>query len=112
MADGPRLLTPRIHVVMDDGSEYDVQCLNPDLIRYDRTAAKQKWPGVKDAPFLYLTFVAWAAMRRLGHIGEDVTWTDFSERRCYSVSSSDPANGVPVEEAGAVFPIRADPVPE
>lgn len=85
--DTPRLSSPRLIVSMSDGAEIEVQTLNADLIRYDLTRGKHGWPDGTKAPFLWLTFIAWAAMRREHMLTEDVTWERFSGELCVSVSS-------------------------
>lgn len=87
--DDVTLTNPRLHVIMNDGSHHEVQAANPDLIRWDLTKAKQRWPGVQEAPFLWMTFIAWAALRRESIVTD--TWEVFSDR-CIQVSDvSDPS---------------------
>ena len=85
MADHPIALTvPRLEVLLSDGRLLAVQALNPDLLRYDRTAAKHGWPEPTKAPFLWLTFLAWSALTRTGAI-EDVEWQTFADEMCLQV---------------------------
>jgi len=74
-------------VLMDDGSEFEVQALNVDLIRWDRTRAQRQWPTAQDAPFLWMTFLAWAAGRRTNALADDVTFDDFADKRCQQVKA-------------------------
>lgn len=69
-----RLSTPRLRIVREGIDDLEVQTTNADLVRWDRTRTKHKWPTVQDAPFLWLTFVAWAAARRTGAIPPDLTY--------------------------------------
>lgn len=64
MTDRPPLVNPRLRVVLDDGTDQEIQVTNPDLIRWDRTRAVKKWPSAQDAPIWWLTFIAWAALTR------------------------------------------------
>jgi len=89
MADRPTLNNPRVHVVMADGAEWDAQSINPDLLRYERTAAKYKWPGPSSSPVTWLTFMAWAAGTREGHIPPSMTWEQFSRTECVDVTNPD-----------------------
>lgn len=66
MADMPRLTAPRLRIVMDDGSEHIVQAINVDLILWDRTRVRHGWPKVDEAPFVWMTFIGWAALKREG----------------------------------------------
>jgi hypothetical protein len=75
--DRTGLSIPLIRVVPADGEPYEVQCYNPDLLRFEETAAVHRWKGPTDAPFRWLTFLAWAASQRTGRIGPEVTWESF-----------------------------------
>lgn len=107
MADSPRLKSPRLSVVLSDGAVLDVQTLNPDLIRYDVTRAKHGWPDGPSAPFLWLTFIAWAALRREHTIPDDVTWESFRDERCLSVESVD--DDADDNGRGFPFPVALEP---
>ena len=72
------LTIPLVRVVPADGEPYEIQCYNPDLLLFEETAVKHRWKGPTDAPFRWLTFLAWAASRRTGRIGPDVTWESFA----------------------------------
>lgn len=74
------LFAPRIEVTLDDGAAWTVQTANPDLVAWDMTAARHRWPPVKDAPFLWLTFIAWHASRRKGQLPDrGMTWEQFRD---------------------------------
>src|SRR5262245_39609461 len=66
-----KLNTPRLRIVRDGLDDLEVQSTNADLVLWDRTAYKHKWPKPTDAPFLWLTFVGWAAARRTGAIAQE-----------------------------------------
>lgn len=85
MPDDHRLIVPRLEVFLDDGTSFTVQALNPDLIRWDRQAAKLGWPTAQAAPFLWMTFLAWSAARREGAIPADLSWETFGDTRCVQV---------------------------
>lgn len=87
MTDRPKLTNPRCHVVMMDGSEWDAQTMNPDLLAFERTATKHKWPSPADSPVQWLTFIAWRAGLREGHIPPSMTWEAFSTSECMEVSN-------------------------
>jgi hypothetical protein len=56
-----------IRVVLEDGTEFTVRTVNRDYIRWDKTPAARRG-GVKqfqDAPFIFATFLAWSAAKRL-----------------------------------------------
>lgn len=86
---GSKLSNPRVHVIMVDGSEWDAQTLNPDLMAYERTAVKHKWPTPAESPVSWLTFIAWSAGRREGLIPSTMLWEQFSQTECAEVSNAD-----------------------
>lgn len=73
----PKLRAPICRVVLDDGTEHEVQAANPDLVRFERTRVKHGWPPASEAPQLWATFVSWHACRRLGVIDPKVTFEQF-----------------------------------
>jgi hypothetical protein len=108
MADTPELTSPRLVVTSVDGGTFEVQTLNPDLIRFDMTRSRHGWPDAQAAPFLWLTFIAWAALKREGAIPSDLTWETFSETMCIDVRTAD--DGEEVARPG--FPTPEEPAPE
>lgn len=69
-----RLTSPRVRVVREGHDDLEVQTANPDLVLWDRTRVKHRWPKFDEAPFLWLTFLAWAGARRTGAIPPDMTY--------------------------------------
>jgi len=72
-----RLISPRVRVTRDGHEAIELQTDNRDLIRWDQTRLRHKWPTMDAAPFLWMTFISWAAARRTGAIPEDYryeTW--------------------------------------
>lgn len=63
-----RLSTPRLRIRRDGQDVLELQTTNADLVLWDRTAYRHKWPNPTAAPFLWLTFIGWAAARRTGAI--------------------------------------------
>jgi len=96
------LTIPRLRVVPASGEPYEVQVLNPDLLLFEDTAATHRWKGPGDAPFRWLTFMAWAASRRTGVIDDAMTWDVFraTTRQIDNLSTStdtaDPTSPGPV----------------
>ena len=103
-----RLSTPRLHVVMVDGAEHDVQALNVDLVAWDRDRAKHKWPSPQDAPFVWLNYLAWHVLTREG-IVPTMSLREF-ESAAAEVSSGTSDAGD--EDAGAVDPTNTGRAPE
>jgi hypothetical protein len=73
--DRPHLTVPHLTVRMEDGTSYDVQADNRDLLRWDETATRKGWPDPAKGPFLWMTFLAWAALKRTKEYGG--TWEEF-----------------------------------
>jgi len=69
------LTLPRLQVRPATGDPYSVQAYNPDMLLFEETAAKHRWSGPSDAPFRWLTFLAWAASVREGRT--ELTWEQF-----------------------------------
>lgn len=64
-----RLSQPVVAVVLErDGQlvELEVQTDNRDSIQWDVTRGKRSWPTGPEAPMLWLSFLAWHALRRTG----------------------------------------------
>lgn len=70
-----RLTAPRVRVIRDGVPEpLEVQCTNGDLVLWDRTRVKHRWPKFDEAPFLWLTFISWAAAKRTGALPDGLTY--------------------------------------
>lgn len=69
-----KLTSPRIVVIREGFDDLEIQTTNADLVLWDRTRVKHKWPKFDEAPFLWLTFLSWAAARRTGAIPTDHTY--------------------------------------
>lgn len=77
MGTAPRLVAPLCEVLMEDGSAFEVQSINWDLLSYERYARAHKWPPAQEAPLETATFVAWHALHREGLI-PDMTYDQFT----------------------------------
>jgi len=88
MSDRVQLVAPRVDVVMTDGAEFTVQTDNRDLLGFERLRSKHKWPSPSDAPFGWLTFLAWHALKREGQ--HTMTLPEF-EAAAVLVTSSEEA---------------------
>ena len=96
-----RLGTPRVTVIRESEPDkpLEIQTTNQDLVLWDRTRIKHKWPSFEDAPFLWMTFIAWAGARRSGLIAIDTTYESW-ERDVISADASDSEDA----DNGAPFP--------
>lgn len=110
-----QLKTPRVRVYVetdgDDFLEIDVQTDNRDAVQWDFVRSRNRWPDAREAPLLWMTFLAWNAIRRTGGPSGDgfEKWNE----RVVAVEPID-ADGNPLTtgEAGAdVDPTRLDPAP-
>jgi hypothetical protein len=79
MAEPVRLSTPRFRVVMGDDTVHEAQAINADLVAYDMTRSRHKWPDAQEAPMLWQTFVSWRALRRLHLIPDELTWETYRD---------------------------------
>lgn len=69
-----RLVAPRIRVIRDGKEPLEVQSDNRDLVKWESTRVKHKWPKFDEAPFKWLTFLAWSAATRSGALESGVTY--------------------------------------
>lgn len=105
-----KITAPRLVVLrgsLDAPEVIEVQTLNPDLIAWDMTRARHKWPDVREAPFLWLTFISWHACRREGRIPRELGYDDWAASTL-NVANLDGDD----EEGGAVDPTRPDLAPD
>lgn len=100
---GPvRLVSPRIRVIRDGVDEpLEVQTDNRDMLLWERTRTRHKdWPKMEDGPFKWMTFISWAAARRLGLINGQDTYEKW-EASCVQVEAltddEDDETGTPIE---------------
>lgn len=59
-----QMIAPRLRVLLDDDTEYEIQTDNRDLIRFDLTRGRKQWPTMQDAPMLWASFLAWSCLAR------------------------------------------------
>jgi hypothetical protein len=69
-----RLESPRVVVTREGHEDLEVQTDNRDMILWEKTRARHKWPKFDDAPITWLTFLSWSAARRSGAIEQGYTW--------------------------------------
>lgn len=91
-----RLNSPRVRVVREGHEDLEVQTANPDLVLWDRTRVKHRWPKFDEAPFMWLTFLSWAAARRTGAIETSYTYDRWESE----VLEVEDANEAAKREAG------------
>ena len=75
----PHLSSPLVTVVRDGHDVLTVQTDNRDLLLWDTTRLKHKWPRFDEVPNLWLTFISWAAARRTGAIPADLRYEAWAE---------------------------------
>jgi len=74
-----KLGTPRFLVrrMSDEEKTLELQATNADLVLWDMTRVKHRWPKFDEAPFLWMTFLSWAAARRTGTITPEITFEEW-----------------------------------
>lgn len=77
----------KLTVTLDDGTTHDIVIGNPSLVAWDRTAAQRSWPASQDAPFLWMTFIAWHHMKAARLV--DCEWTEFSDSKCVAIEDTE-----------------------
>jgi hypothetical protein len=68
------LSSPYLTIIRDGFDPLEVQTNNMDLVLWDRTRVKHRWPRLDEAPFLWFTFIGWSAARRTGAIPPETTY--------------------------------------
>lgn len=75
-------------VTLADNRELSLTITNPDMVMWDMTAHKHKWPSMSDAPMLWATFVTWRAAVRTGvYTGK---WDDWSSTDAVDIDLEKP----------------------
>lgn len=94
-----RLKSPRMVVQREGHEPLELQADNRDLIAWDETRAKHKWPKFDDAAFLWLTFLSWHAARRTGAIVGGYTFEQWKAEvlEVTSVDDDEDETGIPTE---------------
>ena len=98
-----RLRSPRIQVLREGQEPIELQTDNRDLVLWDQTRARHKWPKFDDAPFMWLTFLSWAAARRTGAINSDHTYERWRDEvlEVTTADDEDDETGIPTEPGPA-----------
>lgn len=91
MASDVRLVAPRVLVIRDGEEPLEVQTDNRDLVGYEQTRIRHKWPKFDEAPFKWLTYLSWSAARRTGNMS-GVTYEQW-EASVLSVRDMSSMNG-------------------
>lgn len=70
----PKITSPRVTVIREGFDPLEVQTDNRDAILWDKTRIRHKWGRQDEQPYIWLTFLAWAAARRTGAIPADLKY--------------------------------------
>jgi hypothetical protein len=100
-----RLTSPRVTILREGGEPITVQTNNRDLILWDRTRLRHKWPRMDEAPNLWLTFISWAAARRTGAIPAELRYEAWEAE----VIDVTPQTDDDDSDEGRPFPEEAEP---
>ena len=71
-------------VTLADNRTLSLTITNPDMVMWDMTSHKHKWPAMKDAPMLWATFVTWRAAVRSGQYAGK--WEEWMERDAVDIN--------------------------
>lgn len=83
---------PRFLVVMADGATFTVEAVTRDMCEWDRQRAIKKWPSTAEAPFLWMTFLAWHHLTRTGELPR-MTLAEFEDAAHTVTSAPDDPDG-------------------
>jgi hypothetical protein len=99
--EGISLPGQRFTITFTDGRAHTVRLMQRDYIAWDKTTARQKWGSAQDAPFLFQTFVAYAAAKRLELLERGTSFDAF----CDAIADVSPARDDDGED-GVTRPTR------
>jgi hypothetical protein len=97
-----KLVSPRVVVIREGHENLEVQTDNRDMILWEKTRARHKWPKFDEAPIWWLTFLAWSAARRQGAIDAGYTWEKWESETLSASTVNDDGDdelGRPFDEA-------------
>lgn len=103
----PILKTPIVSVVLEQNDElveFTVQTDNRDAVAWDMHRNRVNWPAGTDAPMLWMTYLAWSAMRRDGSTpAAGLTFEQFNDstRSISSAKLADESEPMDPTQAGA-----------
>lgn len=93
----------KLDVELSDGSEHSIQVGNPSLVSWDRARVTYKWPAIGEAPFLWMTYIAWHHMKATGLIPKDTKYEQFENELCVAIADPDEQARAEAQKAGAEF---------
>lgn len=103
-----RITSPLVTVTREGfPDDLTVQTDNRDLLLWDTTRIRHKWPRFDEAPSHWLTFISWAAARRTGAIPAELKYEEWANT-VIQVAVDDSDDDGP-DEIGAPFPGVAEP---
>ena len=94
-----KLSSPRVRVLRDGQEPLEIQTDNRDMILWERTRIRHKWPKFDEAPFIWLTFLSWSAARRIELIEPSLTYERW-EAEVLGVESISDENTTEGDELG------------
>jgi hypothetical protein len=74
-----RLVAPRVQVIREGADPLEVQTDNRDLLAWEATRVRHKWPKFDESPFRWMTFLAWSAARRSGALENGTTYEQWEQ---------------------------------
>lgn len=60
----PTLTSPKLRIVMADGSVHEIQTIYIDLREYERAQNRNGWPEIGKEPLRWLAWIGWHALTR------------------------------------------------
>jgi hypothetical protein len=106
------LITPKVIVTLEVPGEDDtyrevtVQTDNRDAVTWDILRSRKKWPAGSEAPMLWMTMLAWAALKRTNETTLD---EEAFIGSCIQVRSADKEGNAKPLEAVTEDDVTVDP---
>lgn len=86
-----------LDIEMLDGTVHeDVTTTIADQVLYSKTRQKHNWPGIQDDPTLFMNFLAYAALKRIGKFTG--TWDEFANQ-CAGIGEAGSEDLDPTQKA-------------
>src|SRR4051794_23202930 len=95
-----KLVAPRVLVIREgEDDPLELQTDNRDLLAWESTRVRHKWPKFDESPFKWMTFLSWSAARRAGEIDNGLTYEKWeaSVLSVRDVGSEDTEIGTPTD---------------
>lgn len=97
----------KLTVELVDGTVHDIVVGNASLCSWDRAHASYGWPSMQEAPFLWMSYIAWHHMKAAKLIPSDTKYDVFESELCIAIGDTDAEAKAEAEAAGKPWEAEA-----